>query len=317
MRVITSRNVNDAFVDGRWWLKTAGRHETTRAGEVLVAPGPVVTVYKQPWERILFDPVRDCNPFFHLFETIWMFAGQTNVRPLMMYNKRMTDFAEANGELHGAYGHRWRQGFGFDQLARIVGMLRDEPSTRRAVLTMWSAHGDLGAKKRDLPCNTHCYFAMREGALSMTVCCRSNDMVWGAYGANAVHFSMLHEFICNATGLPMGEMYQFSNNFHIYKEVPKYEEMMSYPFIETNPYGGLKVYPGIVGMRNWQTFLEECEKLMYSSYASSNVTNPFLCDIVLPMIHLWETRDMACLKDMPECDWKVAFQQWMERRMEV
>jgi hypothetical protein len=41
-------------------------------------------------------------------------------------------------------------------------------------------------------------------------------MVWGAYGANAVHFSVLQEFIAAAVGVPVGFYWQVANNFHAY-----------------------------------------------------------------------------------------------------
>jgi hypothetical protein len=47
----------------------------SRAGDVLVAPHPVMSVTSIPTERVLFDPARDANPFFHLFESLWMLAG--------------------------------------------------------------------------------------------------------------------------------------------------------------------------------------------------------------------------------------------------
>jgi len=50
----------------------------------------------------------------------------------------------------------------------------------------------------------------------MVVFNRSNDMVWGCYGANAVHFSFLHEFIGRSTGLPLGTYTQVSVNLHAY-----------------------------------------------------------------------------------------------------
>ena len=51
----------------------------------------------------------------------------------------------------------------------------------------------------------------------MTVCNRSNDMIWGAYGANAVHMSILMEYVAVAVNAPMGSYYQISDSFHIYE----------------------------------------------------------------------------------------------------
>lgn len=53
-------------------------------------------------------------------------------------------------------------------------------------------------------------------ALDLTVCCRSNDLIWGAYGANIVHFSVLQEYLAARLGAEVGILYQVSNNFHAY-----------------------------------------------------------------------------------------------------
>ena len=53
----------------------------------------------------------------------------------------------------------------------------------------------------------------------MTVTNRSNDMIWGAYGANAVHMSVLLEYMAGMLGYGVGAYYQFSNNLHAYTSV--------------------------------------------------------------------------------------------------
>src|SRR6185312_8148215 len=93
------------------------------------------------------------------------------------------------------------------------------------VIQMWDANADLGRDSKDLPCNTHVYLGVsygetdRPNRLNMTVCCRSNDVIWGAYGANAVHFSFLQEYLAGRLGLDVGNLYQVSNNYHAYREM--------------------------------------------------------------------------------------------------
>jgi hypothetical protein len=54
----------------------------------------------------------------------------------------------------------------------------------------------LGAKTNDLPCNDSIFLRLHgNGELNFTVNCRSNDVIWGAYGANVVQFSTLFEYI--------------------------------------------------------------------------------------------------------------------------
>lgn len=59
MRVIEANSVDEALISGFQLLKEHGRKETSRAGDVLVAPFPVTTVYHYPLRRVLFNPVRD------------------------------------------------------------------------------------------------------------------------------------------------------------------------------------------------------------------------------------------------------------------
>ena len=82
---------------------------------------------------------------------------------------------------------------------------------------MWNPWGDLDSSSIDIPCNTNIYFKIREGELQMTVCNRSNDMIWGAYGANAVHMAVLQEYVAAQLDVPMGKYYQISDSFHVYE----------------------------------------------------------------------------------------------------
>lgn len=235
MRVLVARNVCAAWHRGAHLLSSHGLTETSRAGDVCVMDMPVTTVYEHPTERVLFCPSRDANPFFHLFESIWMLAGRSDATWLDTYVSDFSSrFGERGGHMYGAYGERWRHRFlvagnkntvqTHDQLVVLAEMLRTDPTTRRAVLTMWDPWADLGRSMRDHPCNTHAYFRARPrgGAdyeLDLTVLCRSNDIVWGAYGANAVHMSVLLEWMAAATGFRVGRMYQVSNNYHAYSDV--------------------------------------------------------------------------------------------------
>lgn len=255
VHVINATSVGHALVQGIQWLRGDGVLERTRNGDAYVSPVPVVTVQSHPWRCVLFSPARDANPFFHMVEAAWMLAGRNRVEDLVPYVSRFRNYADGD-VVHGAYGHRWRHAFGFDQIEHVVDMLRRDPSTRQAVIQMWDAsathgieenrHGvgmfplppsgggggvgggdaivirdagqdDLRGSWRDRPCNTHVYLRIRNGdILDMTVCCRSNDAIWGAHGANAVHFATLLSWLARRVGVMVGRLTQVSNNYHAY-----------------------------------------------------------------------------------------------------
>ena len=210
MYVINARNVNDAYNQGLIHLLKEGEVQDTRAGQVIVLPYPLTTVYEKPTERVLFDPVRDANPFFHLFESLWMLSGRNDATWLDQFVSDFSvRFAEDDGMQHGAYGYRWRNHFYNDQLPVLIDILKTNNNDRRAVLTMWDPASDLGVRdKKDIPCNSQAFLRVRKGSsgpvLDITVCCRSNDAIWGAYGANAVHFSVLLEYLARMIGVGVG-----------------------------------------------------------------------------------------------------------------
>ena len=55
----------------------------------------------------------------------------------------------------------------------------------------------------------------------MTVCNRSNDLIWGCCGANAVHMSYLQEYVASMVNVKVGTYTQFTQNLHAYKDVLK------------------------------------------------------------------------------------------------
>lgn len=220
MRILQVRGVEEAYEEALWAMHLFGDDQPTRNGLAKVAPYPVVTVYSRPIERMLYNVKRDANPFFHVVEAMWMLAGRNDVKTLVEFARQLGEYSDDGATLNGAYGFRWRNYFEVDQLLEIIQLLKADPNTRRAVLAMWDGAEDLTntTKSKDVPCNTHIYFQIRDGTLEMTVCNRSNDIVWGCYGANVVHMSFLQEFISLAVGVRMGKYYQFSNNWHIYEQ---------------------------------------------------------------------------------------------------
>lgn len=216
----------------------------SRVGEVLQIEEPVIITYEKPWERVLFNPARDANPFFNLYEAIHMLAGRNDVASLGYYNSKIAEMVSDDGKTqNGAYGHRWRHWpvsllhpfQEVDQLHVIAEHLKQVNGSRRAVLQMWDPNKDLmkNLYKLDIPCNTEAYFSIRSYTgpaettedwgkdrryLDMTVLNRSNDLIWGALGANAVHFSLLQEYLAARIGVHVGRYNQVTNNLHVYTE---------------------------------------------------------------------------------------------------
>lgn len=332
------RNVNDALPMAVRYLEQHGIRRESRNGAVLVAPNPVCTLYEEPEERVLFCPTRDANPFFHLVESVWMMAGRDDVALPATYAKNISSFSDDGKTLHGAYGYRWRRALGYDQLPVIIEELRSNPDSRRCVLQMWDASpnspkisNDLNMARaggRDVPCNTHIYFSVHPTrGLDMTVCNRSNDVVWGAYGANAVHMSFLQEFVARALGLPVGCYWQMSNNFHMYD----FNAHLARGAEVLNPYAGVgyedRIEPPVVAPypimedgADYRTWLEDAEMFLGEGLRQG-CRHPWFQRVLWPVVNAHEAyrgKDYTAAREIvAQCaasDWRVACTDWLDRR---
>ena len=150
-----------------------------------------------------------------------MLAGRRDVATLTHYVRHMSDFSDDGINFHGAYGDRWKMHWSYDQLDVVIDLLNKQPQSRRAVIQMWDCKVDLRSheKIKDTPCNLIITPWIHNQLLDLTVFCRSNDVIWGAAGVNAVQFSILQEYLASKLGIGVGSLYQISNNFHAYAEI--------------------------------------------------------------------------------------------------
>ena len=188
----------------------------------------------------------------------------------------------------------------------------------------WAEYGG-----KDVPCNTHMYpLVSVRGELDLTVCCRSNDMIWGAYGANAVHFSFVQEWLAARVGVPVGRLYQVSNNFHAYLNTFEKVKDLGSPFATPTPYEsgeGIRVEPLI--RVNPDRFDAELEMFMTDPDAIG-FTEPFFRKVATPMLkahaafkaegHLVKrgTEAMKILDKVGAPDWRRVCMDWIDRRVE-
>lgn len=341
MKVIESVGINDAMCKGLSYLLESGLYEKSRNGRVLVAPCPVTTVYRNPLNRVSYSQTRNANPFFHLMEALWMLRGKNDIAWPAKFNKKFIDYSDDGVTQWGAYGWRWREFFGYDQIDLILRELLRNHDSRRCVLSMWNgyaceehASGQMFSGRSDLevamiggkdvPCNTHAYFDRRGGRLNMTVCNRSNDAIWGAYGANVVHFSILQEYIAWHLGIPVGIYNQVSNNFHVYLDV--YDEHKLAQIVAESEEWAIATERSVDVAKHIPLFpahverslLQDIEDLLCGVDVSEY---GFVSLVAKPMYHAWDAYKqkkslsyiLEVLDCIPSCDWKLAATKWIQR----
>lgn len=125
-------------------------------------------------------------------EVAWMLMGTQDASFMMKHAKvvweKFTEydpsFRDVNGEVpivKAAYGYRWRQHFGRDQLKLAVEALRKNPSDRRVWISAWDPSSDgLGAKGQlNVPCPVGFSLSVVDGRLNSALVLRSSDLFVG------------------------------------------------------------------------------------------------------------------------------------------
>lgn len=334
MKVIQAANAHEALYRGMSLLREIGVNRDSRNGKVLVSPSPVTTLYRDPKNRVVFWPQRDANPFFHFMEGLWMLAGRNDIAWISQFNSSIVQFSDDGEIFHGSYGFRWINHFVkqegpdpsefsvMNQLRIIAEMLRKNPNDRRAVLQMWDPSEDLGRVGKDVPCNTQIYFKISvAGSLDMTVLNRSNDIIWGAYGANVVHMSMLQEFMAAWIGVPVGRYWQVSNDWHAYVEIfEKHRSILDEDLYD--PYYDMNSFPMVNSpIEDWLQDLS----IFMSQGPVIGARDIFFRRVVFPIFSSWreyknkENKNnvedaLLALESCIAADWKRACQEWLLRR---
>lgn len=110
----------------------------------------------------------------------------------------------------GAYGPRVA-----GDVANLVDLLKGDPDSRQAVLTIFDSGRDLGRTDQlDLPCTVSIQFLWRE-RLEMRVQMRSND-VWLGLPYDLGQFAMLQAAVAQALGTRPGEYTHTAQSLHLY-----------------------------------------------------------------------------------------------------
>jgi hypothetical protein len=343
MKVLNVRNVHEALPIALDLMQREGIKRDSRNGGVYQHPEPVATVYSNPCERVIFHPWRDANPFFHFYESLWMLAGRRDIASLTRYVKRMASFSDDGETQNAAYGYRWRHAPVFephwggpvggeeDQLDLIIAGLQKNKDCRRQVLQIWDHARDLGVQTKDAACNIAVTFQVNhDGKLDMTVFCRSNDIIWGCYGANAVHFSVLMEYIATSVGVPMGRYTQISVNWHAYEDHAFLEHHSQEE--DPGPYEYEPVYAFPLMSTPREQWDLDCATFTSNggsinpNWDQEKFSDPFFRDVAYPIVMAHDFfKDPFRPKGyfepiyhwLSKCeasDWRLACTEWMQRR---
>lgn len=157
-----------------------------------------------------------------LYELFWFLRGETNTRYLHEHGVTIWDeWADAEGNLGPIYGHQWRcwpgyKGEVYDQLGAVVRTLRENPYSRRLLVSAWNV-GQLAEMKLP-PCHVlyQFYAEPHSGHLSLQVYQRSADVFLGL-PFNVASYALLLHMVAQCTGYQPHRLIFALGDVHLYR----------------------------------------------------------------------------------------------------
>lgn len=127
--------------------------------------------------------------------------------------KESDAFAEKWGQLGPVYGKQWRNFGGVDQLQQLIEQIKNNPTSRRLIISAWNA-GEIDAMALP-PCHCFMQFYVNEGKLSCQLYQRSADVFLGV-PFNIASYALFTMMIAQVTGLKPGTFVHTLGDAHIY-----------------------------------------------------------------------------------------------------
>jgi thymidylate synthase len=149
-------------------------------------------------------------------ELLWYLSKDNNLKFITYYIKQYKEETEDFKTIYGGYGPRlFNSQKKYNQVKNIIRLLRENPSSRRAVIQLFEAK-DIERKHKEIPCTCTLQFINRGGALHMITYMRSNDAFLGL-PHDIFTFTMLQEIIARSLCLELGTYNHSVGSLHLYE----------------------------------------------------------------------------------------------------
>lgn len=164
-----------------------------------------------------------------IYELLWFLKGDTNIHYLTENGVRIwNEWADENGELGPVYGHQWRNwnSEGIDQIQEIINTLKNNPDSRRMVVSAWNpsvmpdtsksfSENVSNGKAALPPCHALFQFYVVDNKLSCQLYQRSADVFLGV-PFNIASYALLTMMIAQVCELQLGDFVHTFGDVHIY-----------------------------------------------------------------------------------------------------
>lgn len=164
-----------------------------------------------PKDNIINTSYRKWNKEYADEEWEWYLSKDRSVTEIKKLAKLWDTMHNGDDIVNSNYGYQWNRN---GQLDRMIEELRTNPTSRRAVITIYDGK-EHEEHALDTPCTLNIIFNITKFNLNMSVLMRSNDL-WFGFCNDQYCFSKLQAHVASKLNMDIGWYYHYAHDLHIY-----------------------------------------------------------------------------------------------------
>lgn len=147
-------------------------------------------------------------------ETLWYWNARNDLNFINHFSSFWAKISDDGKTANSAYGYILQKKHGFNQIEKIIELLKRDPSSRRAVLNI-NVPNENVIETKDEMCTIALILFIRDSKLHCTGIMRSNDVNFGLKN-DLPFFLQIQRYAAKRLGIGVGSYTHFATSIHFY-----------------------------------------------------------------------------------------------------
>lgn len=166
-------------------------------------------------------------------ELLWYWSARNDLAFINKFSGFWSKVTDDGITANSAYGYILQKKHGFNQIEKIIELLKHDPKSRRAVLNI-NVPNDKVIETHDEMCTICLNYQIRDGKLFSTNVMRSNDFNFGLRN-DIAFFIYLQKYIADRLGVGYGSYTHYAFSMHMYNKDINFAKKVAYGTMESLP----------------------------------------------------------------------------------
>ena len=173
-------------------------------------------ILRDPTHNVMCDCIIKMPIRYAIGELLWYNSKRNDWKSIYPFSTFWKNISDDGVTVNSNYGHCIHEKYNFDQWEMVKQLLKNDPSTRQAVIHIKEARNLIDYPTKDLNCTIALQFILRNNKLDLIVTMRSND-VWLGLPYDLFNFTCMQILMAMELGVEIGTYYHNAASLHMYR----------------------------------------------------------------------------------------------------